>query len=89
MFVVDLETESISNPISMRSYLTTTVHDFKVQIAQVRYEKQAQTHVFKHMFFKLKCSWWQVWFYFLDFNMSHVNVRLMCYLFVRDLNDFF
>ncbi|XP_071791463.1 ubiquitin carboxyl-terminal hydrolase 47-like [Asterias amurensis] len=34
LFVVDLETESISNPISMRSYLTTTVQDFKVQIAQ-------------------------------------------------------
>ncbi|XP_038049001.1 ubiquitin carboxyl-terminal hydrolase 47-like [Patiria miniata] len=35
LFVVDLEAETIANPISLRSYVNTTIQDFKTQIAEV------------------------------------------------------
>ncbi|XP_022105952.1 ubiquitin carboxyl-terminal hydrolase 47-like isoform X2 [Acanthaster planci] len=35
VFVVDLEAETIASPISLRSYVNTTVQDFKTQIAEV------------------------------------------------------
>ena len=39
VFVVDLEADTIANPISLRSYVSTTVQEFRTQIAEVSFEE--------------------------------------------------
>lgn len=44
--VVDLKTESIATPISVRAYLNQSITEFKLLIAQVSFSPQFLHHIF-------------------------------------------